>query len=52
MAKYIIKATQTKNYEIEVDAADPAAAIALLDEWIEDDFADYEVTGGWEMVAN
>lgn len=51
MAKYIVTAVQTKTYEIEVEAADPAAAIASLDDWIEDDFEDYEVAGGWDMEA-
>jgi hypothetical protein len=49
--KYTVYATQTKNYEIEVEAADESAAIASLDDWIETDFEDFEVTGGWEMVA-
>ena len=49
--KYTVTATQTKTFEIEVEAADPAAAIASLDDWIEDDFQDYEITGGWEMEA-
>ena len=50
--KYTILATQTKNYKIEVEAQDPSSAIALLDEWIEDDFEEYETTGGWEMIAS
>jgi len=50
--KYIIRATQTKNYEIEVEADTPHAAIGLLDEWIEDDFEQYQTTGGWEMIAS
>jgi hypothetical protein len=51
MPKFTIYATQTKNYEIEVEAEDGLSAIALLDEWIEDDFEEFEVTGGWEMEA-
>jgi hypothetical protein len=51
MPKYTITAVQTKTYEIEVEAEDGLAAIASLDEWIEDDFEEFEVTGGWEMVA-
>lgn len=51
MPKYTITAVQTKTYEIEVEAADPAEAIASLDDWMEDDFEDYEVTGKWEMEA-
>ena len=49
--KYTVYATQTKHYEIEVEATDAMAAIESLDEWIETDFEDFEVTGGWEMVA-
>ena len=51
MPKYTVTATQTKTFEIEIEAADPAAAIASLDEWIEDDFEDYETASGWEMEA-
>lgn len=51
MATYTITATQTKTYEIKVEATDPAAAIESLDEWIEDDFEEFEVTGGWKMEA-
>lgn len=47
--KHLITATLTKTYEIEVDAADPAAAIALLDEWISDDFEGYETAAQWNM---
>lgn len=51
MPKFTVTAVQTKTYEIEVEAEDEASAIASLDEWIEDDFEEFEVTGGWEMVA-
>ena len=50
--KYIIRATQTKNYEVEVEAKDPSSAIRLLDDWIEDDFEAYQTTGGWEFIAS
>ena len=48
---YTITATLTKTYEIKVLAADPAAAIALLDDWIADDFEDFETDAIWEMEA-
>ena len=51
MPKFTVYATQTKNYQIEVEAEDEGSAIASLDDWIEDDFEEFEVTGGWEMVA-
>ena len=50
--KYTITATQTKVYEIEVEAADAGAAIDLLDDWNEDDFQDFIAEGGgWELEA-
>ena len=50
--KYTITATQTKVYEIEVEAEDPASALELLDEWNEDDFQDFIAEGGgWELEA-
>ena len=42
MPKYTITAVQTKTYEVEVEAEDPASAIASLDEWIEDDFEEFD----------
>jgi hypothetical protein len=52
LMKYTITATQTKVYEIEVEAADAGAAIDLLDEWNEDDFQDFVAEGGgWELEA-
>ena len=50
--KYTITATQTKTYEIEVEALDPASAIDSLDEWIEEDFEDFKVDGKWELEAH
>lgn len=48
--KYTITATQTKVYEIEVEAEDAGAAIDLLDDWNEDDFQGYIAEGGgWEL---
>jgi hypothetical protein len=51
--KYTITATQTKVYEIEIEAADAGAAIDLLDDWNEDDFQDFVAEGGgWELEAH
>ena len=50
--KYTITAVQTKIYEIEVEAEDPASAIQLLDEWIEEDFEDSYIGGHWELEAH
>jgi len=49
--KYTVYATLTKSFEIEVDALDPSDAIKQLDDWITDDFEDYETNARWELVA-
>jgi hypothetical protein len=50
--KYTVFATLTKEYEIEVDASDPASAIDKLDDWISDDFESFEVNAVWELEAH
>jgi hypothetical protein len=50
--KYTITAVQTKTYEIEVEAVDPASAIDSLDDWIAEDFEDFQVNGKWELEAH
>jgi hypothetical protein len=52
MPKYTVSATQTKEYEVEVEADDPASALAQLDEWIEDDFEEFKVNAHWELEAH
>lgn len=51
MPKYTIVATLTKSYQIEVDALDPNDAISQLDDWIADDFEDYETDARWTLEA-
>lgn len=51
MHKHRVFATLTKKYEIDVEAVDPASAIAQLDEWIADDFEPHEVDAKWELEA-
>jgi hypothetical protein len=51
MATYTITATLTKTYEIKVEAADSAAAIAELNDWIADDFEQFETGAQWTMEA-
>jgi hypothetical protein len=51
MPKFTVKATLTKEYEVEVVATDESQAIAALDEWIEDDFEGFEVSAGWKFEA-
>jgi len=50
--KYTVRATLTREYEIEVDAKDPASAIEKLDDWISDDFEPFEVNAKWELEAH
>jgi hypothetical protein len=52
MTKHIVRATLTREYEIEVDATDPASAIEKLDDWISDDFEPFEVNAHWQLEAN
>jgi hypothetical protein len=51
MAKMTVRATLTKNYEVEVEAEDGMDAIKQLDDWIADDFEDYEVGARWDFEA-
>jgi hypothetical protein len=51
MAKFIVKATSTKVYEVEVEAEDEMDAIKQLDDWISDDFEEYQVDAKWELEA-
>lgn len=51
MAKFIVKATLTKDYEVEVEANDEMDAIKKLDDWISDDFEKYEVGARWDFEA-
>jgi hypothetical protein len=50
--KYTITAKQIKHYEIEVEATDPASAIDSLDDWIAEDFENFQVNGKWELEAH
>jgi hypothetical protein len=49
--EYTITATLTKTYEIKVFATDPQNAIDQLDEWISDDFEEFETGSQWTMEA-
>jgi hypothetical protein len=52
MEKFIVKATLTRNYEIPVEAENEMDAIKKLDDWISDDFEDFEVTAGWDFFCS
>ena len=49
MPKFKIEAKRTIWYEVEVEAEDEVSAYAELDEWLADDFEDYETGGVWEF---
>ncbi len=49
MTKYLIIATRVSEYEILVEAEDEQAALATLDDWIADDFEDYNQTNTWDF---
>jgi hypothetical protein len=49
---YTVRATLTKTYKIKVEATDSVAAIASLDDWIADDFEDFETGASWDFEAN
>lgn len=51
MPKFVVKATQTKDYEIEVEAQDEREALRKFDYWVEDDFQQYQTGAHWEFVA-
>lgn len=51
MAKFIVKATLTKEYEIDVDAEDAMDAIKMLDGWDAEYFEEYEVASRWNFSA-
>ena len=51
MPKFTVYATMTKNYAVEVEADNEASAIASLDDWIADDFEEFETGGRWDLEA-
>jgi hypothetical protein len=51
MAKYSIEATRTHFYTVEVEANDEMDAISKLDDWLAEDFEDYETNAQWDFDA-
>ena len=49
MPKFIIEATRTHWYTVEVEAEDEDAAYHELDDWISDDFEPYETNAQWDF---
>lgn len=52
MSKFIVEATLTKTYKILVYAEDAEDAISRLDDWVADDFEQYETDVKWELEAH
>ena len=51
MAIHTVTATLTKTYQIKVAATDPQNAINQLDDWIADDFEQFETGAKWDFEA-
>lgn len=51
MATYTIEATRIHYYTIEVEATDEMDAIGKLDEWMAEDFEEYETNAEWRFDA-
>lgn len=49
MPKFDIHATRTHFYTVQVEAEDWHSAKAYLDDWIADDFEDYETNAQWDF---
>ena len=51
MTKYLITATLQVEYQVPVEAEDEMAAYAVLDDWIADDFENYQTDAVWDFDA-
>lgn len=47
--KYVVHATQTKEFEVPVEALNAAEALAKVENWIQDDFEDFQTQAEWSM---
>ena len=47
--KFVVQATQTKHFEIPVEATNAAEAQAKIEDWIEDDFEDFQTQAEWQI---
>lgn len=52
MTKYVIEATRTHYYTVEVEAENELDAMSRLDDWIADDFEPYQTSANWEFDIN
>jgi hypothetical protein len=49
MPKFIVEAERIHYYTVEIEAEDWHAAKAEIDEWVADDFEDYETNAQWTI---
>ena len=49
MGKYLVTATRTTEYEIEVEAEDEQSALAIFEDWIADDFEEHITQNAWDF---
>jgi hypothetical protein len=49
MGKFIIVATRTTEYEIDITAFDEQEALEKLNDWISDDFEPYIIQNTWDF---
>ena len=49
LPRFIIVATSTFEYEVPVIAEDEQEALATLDHWIAEDFANYQKNATWDF---
>jgi hypothetical protein len=49
MPKYIVNAMRQVEYNVPVEAEDESAALQALDDWIADDFEQYQVHAEWDF---
>lgn len=47
--KYVVHATQTKEFEVPVEALNAAEALEKVQNWIQDDFEEFQTHAEWSM---
>ena len=52
MARFIVNATRTHFYTVEIEAEDWHAAKEEIDEWTSDDFENYATNAQWDIDIN
>ena len=52
MPKYLVTAYRIAEYQVEVEAENERSALESLDNWVSDDFEDYEVQVEWTLEAD